>query len=270
MKSIRVPVVAAALLAGGLLAAAAWGSELSPGYATPPPTERRIMPRDEMRVDLDVLVDGSPVRVIPYQGRLYLPVPRTGAEYAIRVNNRGPRRIEAVVSVDGLSVINGKPASERSVGYLVNANGSVVIKGWRRDKDTVAAFGFEDRENSYAARTGHRENIGVIGLVAFEEQQEIRAYPLEEPLATFGRAADKGDGKGVGGTGTGWGRDVGSSVIEVPFTRSANKRTVTIYYDTAEALRRISVPVDRIPEDGGYPKPFPVDQDYCPPPPPKR
>jgi hypothetical protein len=68
-----------------------------------------------------------------------------------------------------------------------------------------------------------------------------------------------------GGTGTGWGRDVNSSVIEVPFVRSVNKRTMTVYYDTPEALRRIGVPVD-----GNVPKPFPADTDYCPPPPPKR
>jgi hypothetical protein len=215
-----------------------------------------------MNVDLDVVVDGQPVRLISHEGRLYLPVTRMGAEYTIRVNNRGPRRIEAVVSVDGLSVINGRPASDKSIGYLVDANSHIVIKGWRRDKDTVAAFTFENRENSYAYRTGHRNNIGVIGLVAFEEE-DVRVRPLDVPLTFESALKDKRDG-GVGGTGTGWGHNVGSSVIEVPFVRSANKRTVTIYYDTTEALKRIGVPVDDC-----HPKPFPVDTDYCPPPPAK-
>jgi hypothetical protein len=253
---------------GGLLTVAAqsvvWGSELTSNYAAPPPaqpaTVYRNPLREVMRVDLDVLVDGQPVKLISHDGRLYLPVPRIGTEYTIRVNNHGPRRIEAVVSVDGLSVINGRPASEKSIGYLVNANSHIVIKGWRRDKETVAAFTFENRENSYAARMGYRDNIGVIGLVAFEEQEVRRLEDLPRTFAVPSK--DKRDSATPGGTGTGWGREIGSSVVEVPFVRSANKQTVTIYYDTPEALRRLGVPVD-----GWNPKPFPADTEYAPPPP---
>ena len=53
-----------------------------------------FVPRpDRMRVGLDVLVDGEPLRTITHRGRIYLPVPRMGAEYQIRVWNHGPRRI---------------------------------------------------------------------------------------------------------------------------------------------------------------------------------
>ena len=156
MTRLRLTGLAAALVMGGLLAVAApsvvWGSELTSNYAAPPPaqpaTVHRNPLREAMRVDLDVLVDGQPVKLISHDGRLYLPVPRMGAEYTIGVNNHGPRRIEAVVSVDGLSVINGRPASEKSIGYLVNANSHIVIKGWRRDKETVAAFTFEKRRTA--------------------------------------------------------------------------------------------------------------------------
>lgn len=255
---------ASALMLGGLLATSlALGSELKSSYADPPPTEARRPVREAMRVDLDVLADGQPIRLISHEGRQYLPVLRLGTEYQIRVNNRGPKRIEAVVSVDGLSVISGRPASEKGTGYLVDANSNIVIKGWRRDKDTVAAFTFEDRDNSYAARMGHRENIGVIGLVAFEEQ-DAPLRPMDLPRK-FAPSPESPDCARPGGTGTGWGRDIGSSVIEVPFTRSANKRTVTIIYDTAEALRRRGVPVD-----DGCLKPFPADTEFCPPPPAKR
>jgi hypothetical protein len=261
MNGIRVALLTSILLLGGAVA----GSELygtDPGQTRirRPPGEYVLPPRSVMHVSLDVLVNGEPVRLITHQGRLYLPVPRMGAEYEIRVNNHGSRRITAIVSVDGLSVINGKPASEQQPGYIVDPYRNVVIKGWRRDRNTVAAFTFEDRERSYAARMGHPENIGVIGLVAFEEQT-----PWPRPLlerSGGGAPAAKDARRTLGEAGTGWGRDLDSPIQLVLFARSTNKRTITIYYDTVEALRRAGVPVD-----GRYPIPFPGDPEYAPPPP---
>ena len=146
-----------------------------------------FVPRpDRMRVGLDVLVDGEPLRTITHRGRIYLPVPRMGAEYQIRVWNHGPRRISAIVSVDGLSVINGRAASEASPGYIVSPRRSILIKGWRRSLDQVAAFHFVDREDSYAARTGRPENVGVIGLLAFEEQVPLPLLREEKGARSAG------------------------------------------------------------------------------------
>jgi hypothetical protein len=206
-----------------------------------------------MRVNLDVLVDGRPLGTVFHQGRTYLPVPRLGVEYEIRVWNHGPRRIVAIVSVDGLSVINGQLASERHAGYIVAPRSSIVIPGWRRDKNTVAAFSFEERDRSHAGKVGHPENIGVIGLVAFEEQA-VQPRPLLFEKGRKAPTATRADSK-VGGTGTGYGRDLDSPIYYVPFVRSTNRRAITLYYDTVEALRRAGVWVDRT-----FPEPFPGDQ----------
>jgi hypothetical protein len=224
-------------------------------YSRPPV----IRPYETPRVELEVLVAGRVQPTIPYAGRIYLPVDRLETEYEIRVCNRGPRRIAAIVSVDGLSVINGQPASESHPGYLVAPHSSIVIKGWRRNRDTVAAFRFVDRENSYARLVGRPENIGVIGLIAVEEQERFPRPLLEEKDRAA--PAAKRAWSAVGGTGTGYGRDVESPVIEVPFVRSGHKRTITIHYDTADALRKAGVPIDRSPV------PFPADEGFVPPPP---
>jgi hypothetical protein len=257
-------VIRAALLAGSLLLSGTATAQLSwtiPGSEGHRPRVEELIlpPRGVMRLSLDVLVDGNPVRLISHQGRLYLPVPRLGAEYEVRVNNHGPRRITAIVSVDGLSAINGRPASELHPGYLVDPYSHIAIKGWRRDSDTVAAFTFEERERSYAARMGHPENIGVIGLVAFEEF-DPRPWPFLE-LRDSGSKSKSARAE-AGGTGTGWGRDIDSRVYKVPFVRSTNRREITIHYDTVDALRRAGVPVD-----GRHPRPFPSDGEYSPPPP---
>ncbi len=255
MRSARRGVLVSALMLAGLLTGGARGAaaELQIG-------EYVLPPRDGMRVGLEVLVEGRALATVAHAGKTYLPVPRLGAEYEIRVRNGGPRRVAAIVSVDGLSVIDGRPASEASPGYLVDPHGSIRIGGWRRDLERVAAFRFEGRADSYASRMGYPENVGVIGLIAVEElARGPRPLPEEKgaPAPPASRAAG-----GVGGTGTGWGRDIDSPAYRVPFARSANQRTITLYYDTLEALRQAGVPVD-----GPGPRPFPGDTEFAPPPP---
>jgi hypothetical protein len=212
-----------------------------------------------MHVRLEIMVHGQPLPTVADAGKTYLPVPRVGAEYEIRVWNDGPRRVVAVVSVDGLSVINGQPASEAQSGYIVAAHSHIVIPGWRRSLKTVAAFRFVERGKSYAGLVGHPENIGVIGLVAFEEQ-------VSRPLPSLDREGGKAATKRVqglaGSIGTEYGREIDSRVYYMPFVRSGNRRAVTFYYDTLQALRDAGVPVD-----GPTPVPFPKDGEFAPPPP---
>lgn len=218
-------------------------------------------PWPPMRVSLDVLVDNQPLPTVFHQGKTYVPVPRLGLEYAIRVTNHGPRRVVAMVSVDGLSVLNGQPASEDQAGYVVAARGSILIKGWRRDMNTVAVFSFVEREKSYASLMGRPENVGVIGLIAVEE---MTSRPVPRPFVERNgkSAAPALQRATVGDTGTGYGRDVDSRIYYVPFVRSNNKRTITMYYDTVATLRAAGVPVDR-----PLPSPFPGDHEFAPPPP---
>jgi hypothetical protein len=242
------------LVAGSfVISAVAFAAELQ-GIEYPVPR------RDGMHVGLEVLVEGRPLPTVHHAGKTYLPVPRLGAEYEIRVWNEGPRRVAAIVSVDGLSVITGRPASEASPGYLVDPHGSIRIKGWRRSLDTVAAFSFQEREKSYAQLMGYPDNVGVIGLIAIEEMGRWPRPGLEHKDAaapsarqSYGEAA---------GTGTGYGRDLDSPAYRVPFVRGHNRQVVTLSYDTAEALRRAGVPVD-----GPDLSPFPGDPEFAPPPP---
>jgi hypothetical protein len=214
-----------------------------------------------MRVRLEILGGGKVLPTVHHAGKIYLPVPEVGAEYTVRVCNDGPRRVVAIVSVDGLSVLNGKPASEEHPGYIVAPHSSVVIPGWRRSMNSVAAFRFVERDKSYAARVGRPENVGVIGLVAFEEQLG-RPILLREREG-FGAAGKRLASPGrVGSVGTEYGREIDSRIVYVDFVRSNNRRAVTVYYDTVSALRDAGVPVD-----GPSPVPFPGDGGFVPPPP---
>lgn len=246
-------------LSGAVLALILWAGANTRGQE-PALTWREIDPRpfpSPMRVSLEVLLDGRPMRTVYHRGKTYLPVPRLGVEYTLRVRNHGPRRVAAVLSVDGLSVISGRPASEDGTGYLVGSYGSIVIPGWRRNMDTVAAFRFVSRDDSYAARVGHPENVGVIGLVAFEERWPMPRLPMEGK-----GAADRAYAGSAAKAGTGYGRDIDSPAVRVPFERSGRRHAITYHYDTVEALREAGVPVDRyhpVPFPGGFAPPPPGD-----------
>jgi hypothetical protein len=232
----------------------------------PPPGEARDRaevdsPRPaKMHVSMEVLANGRVLPTVAHAGNAYLPVPRLGAEYEVRIWNHGPRRIVAVVSVDGLSVINGQPASENHPGYVVAPYSHVVIKGWRRSMEAVAAFRFVERDKSYANLIGRPENIGVIGLVAIEELVPRPEWKLERRGSVAPPAkALRGE---VGNVGTEYGREIDSRIYYVPFVRSTHRQAITLYYDSVEALRAAGVPVDR-----SGPVPFPGDLKFVPPPP---
>ncbi len=90
--------------------------------------------------------------------------------YVIVLANHTPARFEAVVSVDGLDVIDGRTASVGKRGYLLNPNATLEIEGFRRSETEVAAFRFGSVRGSYADRKGDDRNVGVIGVALFHER----------------------------------------------------------------------------------------------------
>lgn len=102
-------------------------------------------------------------------GRAYV-VGAPGRRYSIHVTNQSPYRFEAVVSVDGLDVVDGEEASLSKRGYIVGPGETTVIDGFRTSTSQVAAFRFGSVGSSYAAQTtGSARNVGVVGVALFGE-----------------------------------------------------------------------------------------------------
>ncbi|MBM4321664.1 MAG: hypothetical protein FJ125_17415 [Deltaproteobacteria bacterium] len=119
---------------------------------------------------VEILIDGHPTSVYRHRSR-YFVAGSEGKRYEIRIRNESPRRVEAVVSVDGRDVIDGRPASVGRRGYLIDAYGTATIDGFRTSASEVAAFRFSPVSASYAARMGNDANVGVIGVAIFPERQ---------------------------------------------------------------------------------------------------
>jgi len=106
------------------------------------------------------------------QGRTLI-VGEDGARYRIMVRNATTARFEIVASVDGLDVIDGKPADPNRRGYIVEPHDTLVIDGFRTSDANVAAFRFGRVADSYAAQTSGDRNVGVVGLAIFSERGAV-------------------------------------------------------------------------------------------------
>ena len=98
-------------------------------------------------------------------------VGKKDSSYSIVLKNRCKSRLEVVLSVDGLDVIDGKTASASKRGYVIAPGETLEVKGWRTSPDTVARFRFSTVSGSYAnLSTGEHRNVGVIGAAVFTEK----------------------------------------------------------------------------------------------------
>jgi len=135
-------------------------------------------------VDVTVInrTTGQPVPTHYHAGQLYI-AGTPGEKYAIRIANRTPRRVMAVISVDGVNVVSGETAATSQSGYVLDGHQTFEISGWRKSLDEVAAFYFTALPDSYAARTDRPQNVGVIGVAVFREYRPPRPPVIHRPQA---------------------------------------------------------------------------------------
>jgi hypothetical protein len=104
-----------------------------------------------------------------HQGRAYI-AGKPGNEYQVTLRSRQAQDVLAIVSVDGVNVITGETANPDHSGYVLDAYASTEVNGWRKSLSEVAQFNFTNLGNSYAARSGRPDNVGVIGVAVFREK----------------------------------------------------------------------------------------------------
>lgn len=119
--------------------------------------------------ELQILVSGKPIREYGHQQKSYVEG-RKGQPFSLRFRNNTSSRVLAVISVDGLNVIDGEPATPQSNGYVVEGYSSVEVKGWRKSLQEVAQFLFTERKSSYAGKTEGTDNCGVVGVCVIKEK----------------------------------------------------------------------------------------------------
>ncbi len=232
-------------------------------------------PVPQVSVEVFDRTEGRTLPIYDHDGRRYV-VGRPGNEYAIRVRNGSGERVLAVMSVDGVNVITGDTASPDQSGYVLAPHATFDIAGWRKSLARTAAFYFTALPDSYAARTGRPDNVGVIGVAVFGERQRIKPSPgglLNRERAETDRAdaapaspANAAKQAAAPQLGTGHGRSEDSYAQYTDFERASDRpsQTIAIYYDSYENLAALGVPVGRSPVARVRPDPFPDRGRFAP------
>lgn len=133
---------------------------------------------------------GATLPVHQHLGRYWVEG-RPGGRYALRVHNRSGQRLMAVMGVDGVNVISGETAGTGQAGYVFSPWERYDVTGWRKSNSQVAGFFFTALTNSYAARTGRPDDVGVVGVALFRERQATLPNIAPRPVP-FGRRDSSG------------------------------------------------------------------------------
>jgi hypothetical protein len=210
---------------------------------------------------------GVQLPVYWHHGKAYV-AGKPGNEYQILLKNRTGEDILAVVSVDGVNAVSGETADPGQTGYVLGGYRAYEILGWRKSLAETAAFYFTSLGESYAARTGRPDNVGVLGVAVFRKKPQ-----LSPPAANLGLAqgapasSEKREASSdaapraaeqASRIGTGHGRREASLVSQVEFERASSTpaETITVYYDSYRNLVARGIVRERLAEPP-LPRPFP-------------
>ena len=220
-----------------------------------------------------------------------------GHRYAVELVNRTGERIMAVVAVDGINAVTGETAAWDQNGYVFAPGQRWEVRGWRKSNERVAAFEFTALPNSYAARTGRPDHVGVIGVALFRERPRPVQLPAPAPSvrdsareqssdvpasapanelgAAGGRSRAEADASAPAKTlrqaerlGTGHGASEYSYVSTTSFERMSPTpdQVITLRYDSRENLLALGV-IRPAPIAMPTPRPFPGSGGFVPDPP---
>ena len=181
-----------------------------------------------------------------------------GHRYSVRLRNTTGERVLVVLSVDGVNAVSGQSAAVSQGGYVLDPWETAEIAGWRKSLDDIAQFLFTDLPDSYAARTGRPDDVGVIGIAVFKERRVQPYYAPSAPPIASGRSQDQSASKSSAQSassdrvmaeaaqqslGTGHGQREWAPVGQTEFVRASRspQQVSQLRYDDVSSLVAIGV-----------------------------
>lgn len=219
-----------------------------------------------------LLVNGKKMKEFLYNGNVFVES-RHGTEYELEIKNHGSNRALAIVSVDGLCPLNGKPVSDQSPGYIIEPHNVLRVKGFQKDESSGGRFCFKENtfgSDSYAAKSGYGGNEGLIAVRIWDEKFRKEDWEknffrakswTQHPDIGLGHISGLYDSSSVDSQpdismyghsvnsdmGTDWGSSYSQKVKKVEFEKGNFVGEMTIRYASRKALLDMGVPVSSPP-----------------------
>ena len=246
-------------------------------------------------IESSILVNDRPIKEYRDENNLTWTEARDGSAYSIKIKNNAYGRKLIIISVDGINVITGEPATKGPQdGYILDGFSPLTISGWRVSDSKVKEFMFSfNKEKAYAVKLGQgKENLGVIGILVYDEQYTIKTpYTMSSTSwdsntsgnPNYRSAGNKSSTAEYGCSevktssmptlsscslgffdefqaGTAKGQELHAPVVTVEFKPGNLVSEHTFYYDSYSNLQKRGIIKKEIP---GLPKPFSTTK-YCP------
>lgn len=120
--------------------------------------------------EVTILVDGVPRNEYVHRGSTYVEALR-GREFTIRLRNPTAQRVAVALSVDGLNTIDAKHSDAWSASkWVLEPYETTEITGWQVSDRAARRFFFTGERNSYGAKLGQTQNLGIIEAVFYRER----------------------------------------------------------------------------------------------------
>src|SRR5437899_3147810 len=127
---------------------------------------------------VEVLVDGRPVPEYAGRGRRYVEA-FENAEYELRIHNPLGTRVAVALSVDGLNTIDARHSSAWDAHkWVIEPYGTIYVRGWQMSSENARRFYFTTERDSYGAKIGQTENLGLISAVFYRERKPYVIRPI--------------------------------------------------------------------------------------------
>lgn len=153
--------------------------------------------------EVQIVVDGRPLEEYYARGKSYVEA-LAGAEYEVRVRNPLPYRVAVALSVDGLNSIDARRTTAWNASkWVIGPYSTITVGGWQMSSDRARRFYFTSERDSYGAKLGQTENLGVVSAVFFRERRpiEIPVTPPPRPRPLYeedGRRDEKSKAPSAG------------------------------------------------------------------------
>lgn len=208
--------------------------------------------------ELNISINQKIIDIYDHNGQKFVEG-RKGSEFEIVFTNNTNVDALAIISVDGLDILDGKPASNESSGYVVSPFQTVSIPGWRLDNENVAKFVFSNTRASYSNRIGHgTKNVGVIGCLVYRSK-ERKYNPILRGITWQSSGYDDVImSSACQDLGTGFGHQDSHIVNTVQFEKEDHPvASFAIYYDSRKGLQARGIDLRKKSRYMSTPNPFP-------------